>query len=238
MPTPSIHAFAEKVVLITDGSNPIGRAVALQLALQGSYVIAGFSEAAEAAAESALEELKSLGTLANAVKTDLTTAEGAKNLVREVEKLYGRLDLLIHTVKSEPQSSFLETGEDIWQRAMDANLKPVFFVTQAAFPLMAPRPKPAIVTVASETEKAKKNPAFAAAQTAIIGLTKQLSRELPKNFRVNAVVVEDGEQARDISELFSTATGVSADNVARAVLFLLSAEAKSLNGQVLTAGKR
>ena len=41
MPAPSVHAFAEKVALITDGSNPVGRAVAMQLALFGSYVIVG-----------------------------------------------------------------------------------------------------------------------------------------------------------------------------------------------------
>lgn len=236
MPTPSIHAFAEKVVLVTDGTNPVGRAVALQLALQGSYVIAGFSGAASEAVR-ALEELKSLGTLANAVKVDPTTAEGAKNLVSEVEKLYGRLDFLVHTVKFQPQSSFLETDEDIWRKTIDANLKPVFFVTQAAFPLMSPRPKPSIVTVVADCG-GENDPAFAASQAAIIGLSKQFSRQLPKNFRVNCVAVEESADEPDVSEIFKISTGVSADDAARAVLYLLSSEAKALNGQILTVGKR
>ena len=47
----SIHAFAEKVVLITDGTNSIGRAVAMQLALNGAYVIVGIpGKAADGAA--------------------------------------------------------------------------------------------------------------------------------------------------------------------------------------------
>jgi 3-oxoacyl-[acyl-carrier protein] reductase len=236
MPTPSIHAFAEKVVLVTDGTNPIGRAVALQLALQGAYVVAGFSEAA-AKARRALEELQSLGTLAHSVEADLKTVEGAKNLVAEVEKLYGRLDLLAHTVKFEPQSAFLETDEAVWQKTVDANLKSVFFVTQAAIALMSPRPKPAIVTIVGETEEAS-NPAFAAAQAAVVGLTKQFARQLPKNFRVNCVAVAGGEEETDASGLFKTSKGVAADDAARAVLYLLSSEAKALNGQILTVGKR
>ena len=80
MPAPSVHAFAEKVALITDGSNPVGRAVAMQLALFGSYVIVGLP-AESKKEEHALNELKSLGTLANAVKADISTVEGAKYLV-------------------------------------------------------------------------------------------------------------------------------------------------------------
>ncbi|HEX8368873.1 MAG TPA: SDR family oxidoreductase [Pyrinomonadaceae bacterium] len=233
-----IHAFAEKVTLITDGTNPIGRAVALQLALLGSYVVVGFS-GASVEAKRALEELKSLGTLANAVEADASRVEGARNLVAEVEKLYGRIDLLVNTLKFEPPTSFEETVEDVWQRAIDVNLKSVFFVTQAALPLMSPRPKPSIVNVVTNCEQDEKNPAFAAAQTAIIGLTKQFARQLPKNFRVNCVSVnEKPEEKSNEFELFKTSQNVAADDVARVVVYLLSSEAKALSGQILTVDRR
>jgi NAD(P)-dependent dehydrogenase (short-subunit alcohol dehydrogenase family) len=238
MPAQSVHAFAEKVVLITDGASPIGRAVALQLALLGSYVVAGFYGATEEARR-ALEELKSLGTLANAVETDVSTVEGAKNLVAEAEKLYGRIDLLVNTLKFESPASFEETDENIWQMTIDANLKSVFFVTQAALPLMSPRPKPSIVNVVADCEAGEKNPAFAAAQTAVVGLTKQLARQLPKNFRINCVAVsEKPEEKSSADELFKTSVNVAADDVARVVVYLLSSEAKALNGQILTVDKR
>jgi NAD(P)-dependent dehydrogenase (short-subunit alcohol dehydrogenase family) len=238
MPSQSIHAFAEKVVLITDGASPIGRAVALQLALLGSYVVAGFYGATEESRR-ALEELKSLGTLANAVETDVSTVEGAKNLVAEAGKLYGRIDLLVNTLKFESTASFEETDENVWQTTIDANLKSVFFVTQAALPLMSPRPKPSIVNVVTEGEASEKNPAFAAAQAAIVGLTKRLARQLPKNFRVNCVAVsEKPEEKSSPDELFKTSVNVAADDVARVVVYLLSSEAKALNGQILTVDKR
>lgn len=232
MPAPSIHAFAEKVALITDGENPIGRAVALQLALQGAYVIVGFANSSEESTR-AIEELKSLGTLANAVETDISTVEGAKKLVAEVEKMFGRIDLLVHTASFEPQLPFPETDEDIWQKTVDVNVKSFFFVMQSAFNLMSPRPKPSIVAVVSDSENGEKNPAFIAAQNAIIGLTKNLSHQLPKNFRANCVCVGEQTEDVDVSELFKTTKGVSSNDTARTVLYLLSSEAKSLNGQVL-----
>ena len=85
MPAQSVHAFSEKVAIVSDGTNPIGRAVALQLALLGSYVIVGFPQNS-AENKSALQELQSLGTLANAVESDIRTVEGAKFLVGEVEE--------------------------------------------------------------------------------------------------------------------------------------------------------
>lgn len=238
MPAQPIHAFAEKVTLITDGTNPIGRAVALQLALLGSYVVVGFS-GASVEAKRALEELKSLGTLANAVETDASTVEGAKNLVAGVENIYGRIDLLVNTMKFEPPASFEETSESLWQTTIDTNLKSVFFVTQAALPLMSPRPKPAIVNVLTNCEQDEKNPAFAAAEAAVAGLTKQLARQLPKNFRVNCVSVnEKTEEKSDAFELFKISQNVAADDVARVVVYLLSSEAKALNGQILTVDRR
>ena len=240
MPAHSIHAFAEKVSLITDGANPVGRAVALQLALLGSYVVVGFSGDSGEEARRAIEELKSLGTLANAVETDVSTVEGARNLVAEVEKLYGRIDLLVNTLKFEPQASFEEMNLDDWQKTLGANLKSVFFVTQAALPLMSPRPKPSIVIVATNCETDQKSIAFATAQTATIGLTRQLDRQLPKNFRVNCVAVNEEPEEKSTAEfeLFKTSRNVAADDVARVVVFLLSAEAKALSGQILTVDKR
>ena len=112
MPAYSSHAFAEKVALVTDGENPIGRAVALQLALLGCYVIVGFSKTDENS-KRALLELQSLGTLANAVEANTSTVEGAKALAAEVEKMFGRLDLLINTLKFRYDSTFEETVEDV-----------------------------------------------------------------------------------------------------------------------------
>lgn len=237
MPTPSVHAFAEKVVLITDGTNPIGRAAAMQLALYGCYVIVGFSETSDENTR-ALAELKNLGTLANAVEADVSTVEGAKTLVAEVEKMFGRLDLLINTLKFEPQSSFDEVSENIWTKTVDANLKSVFFATQAAINLMKARPKPAIVNVFVD-ETGGENVLFATMQTAVVGLTKSLAKQFAPKFRINCVTVGKSQKSSPEildAELFRPKTGIDYDDAARVIVYLLSSEAKSLTGQVLKVG--
>lgn len=234
MPTPSVHAFAEKVVLITDGTNPIGRAVAMQLALYGCYVIVGFSQTSDENTR-ALAELTNLGTLANSVEADVSTVEGAKKLVAEVEKLFGRLDLLINTLKFEPQSSFDEIGEEVWTKTIDANLKSVFFVTQAAVNLMKSRPKPAIVNVFVD-ETGGENVLLAAMQSAVVGLTESLAKQFAPKFRINCVTVGKSQKSSPEildAELFRPKTGIDYDDAARVVVYLLSSEAKSLTGQVL-----
>lgn len=238
MPTPSTHAFAEKVALISDGESPIGRAAAMQLALYGCYVIVGFSGASEEN-ERALSELKNLGTLANAVEADISTVAGAKKLISEIEKMFGRLDLLGNCLKFAPDSAFEEITENDFDMTIDANLKSVFFVTQQALRLMKPRPKPKIVNVVSacDTEETERNIAFVAAQKAIIGLTESLARALPKNFRINAVAVSEksGRTETLDAELFRPKSGISEDDVARTILYLLSSESIALNGQILKA---
>jgi NAD(P)-dependent dehydrogenase (short-subunit alcohol dehydrogenase family) len=236
MPAPSIHAFAEKVALITDGENPVGRAVALQLALQGSYVIVGFANSTEENRR-AIGELQNLGTLASAVETDISSVEGAKKLVGAVEEMFGRLDLLVNCLKYSAYSEFEEVSEEVFDAALNKSAKAAFFVTKEAVRLMKARPKPKIVNVVSalDTEDAQKNVVLAAAQKSLIGLTESFAAALPKNFRVNAVAVSEksGKSENLDAELFRPKTGISEDDVARTILFLLSSEAVGLNGQVL-----
>ena len=239
MSSQSVHAFAEKVALITDGASPIGRAVAMQLALLGSYVIVGFPKTSDEE-KRALEELKSLGTLAHSVEVEISTVEGAKKLVAEVENIYGRLDLLVNCVKFKSDLHFTDTTEEFFSNTFDVNLKSAFFVTQEALRLMKPRPKPKIVNVfsACDTEKSKQNIAFASVNKALEGFTISLSETLPKNFRVNGVAVSEKEnekakQENLDAELFRVKTGTDEDDVARAIIYLLSSEAVGLNGQIL-----
>lgn len=231
----SIHAFAEKVALVSDGSSRIGRAAALQLALQGCFVIVGFPPGSDS--KNALLELKSLGTLADAVEVDISHPEGAKILVNSVKNIYGRLDLLVNCLKLNDNSTFHETSPDEFQRSMDANFGATFFVTQFSAELMTERPKARIVNVVSacDTEETAGNTAFAASQAAVVQLTRSLVDTLPKHFRVNCVEVSETERSGEgrQNDLFAVDKGVPADDVARVILYLLSGEAIGLNGQIL-----
>ncbi|MBS1798156.1 MAG: SDR family NAD(P)-dependent oxidoreductase [Acidobacteria bacterium] len=235
----SIHAFAEKVALITDGENPVGRAVALQLALSGAYVIVGFAGSSDENRR-ALGELQSLGTLANAVEADLSTAGGAQKLVAAVDAAFGRLDLLVNCPQLPAERDFAGVDEEFFEKTLNTQLKSAFFVTQSALYLMRPRPKPKIVNVFSalDTPESFGNCLLAASQAAVRGLTESLAVSLPANFRVNGIAVsaKKGNGANPDADLFREKPGVPADDVARAAMFLLSSEAVGLNGQILKVG--
>lgn len=236
MSVQSIHQFAEKVALVTGGASEIGRAVAMQLALQGCFVVVGFSQIDDKA-KSDLAELKNLGTLAHAVEIDCSNAEGARALVGEVENLYGRLDLLVNCLKYESDSAFQEIDEAAWTQTVDANLKANFFVTQAAVNLMRARPKPKIVNIVFGDRE--NDSVFALTQAAVVNLTKNLAAQLAPKFRVNAIQIGEskGKAFENLdAELFRPPSAFAADDAARAVLFLLSSEAIALNGQILAVG--
>ncbi len=236
MPAQSIHAFAEKVALITDGENPVGRAVALQLALLGAYVVVGVANSTDENRR-AVSELQNLGTLASAVEADVSTIGGAEKLVLVVEQMFGRIDLLVNCLKYSTDSTFEDTSEAIFDAAFDKSVKAAFFVTKESLRLMKPRPKPKIVNIVSalDTPDAEKNVLQTASQKAVIGLTESLAKSLPKNFRVNAVAVSEKQALAENldAELFRPKAGISEDDTARTVLFLLSSESIGLNGQTL-----
>lgn len=234
----SIHQFAEKVALITDGTSPIGRAVALQLALQGSYVIVGDPQPS-ASSRGMLNELRSLGTLAHSVEADASTFDGARSIVEAVDSIFGRLDFLINCLKTSPKSSFEDTTDAEFDMAVRANFGSAYFVARESLKLMTPRPKPKIVNIVpAESEKAKADPLFSATRAAVIGFTSSLAAYLPGHFRVNCVELRDTKAHAAIldPDLFPPGTGFSADDAARVVTFLLSSEAAGLNGQVFAAG--
>ena len=198
---PAIHHFAEKILVITDADAAAARACALQLALQGSFIIAGTRKATTSSIGS---ELRELGTLASSVECDPSTTDGAAKLIGEAASAYGRIDLLINSMGVNAETP----ADDAVQAAV--------LCIEAALPLMEPRPSPKIVNLFSDVEPVRSR---------LAELTRSTAAELPLNFRLNAVAISENSPP-------------AADDVARIVHFLLSAEATAVNGQIIEAKKR
>lgn len=233
MSSQSVHQFAEKVALISDAASRIGRAAAMQLALNGSFVI-GLFPGENGKNDNTVNELVELGTVAHAVNADPSTLAGANVAAAAVERLFGRLDLLVNCLKFKPQSSFENVTESDFLDTVAKNLGSVHFLTRAVFGLMKDRPKPKIVNIVSAGDEAA-NPLFAASQAGVIGMTRALAAAFPANFRINCVEVKESNNGitAEEDELFQPNSSVAPDDVARTVLFLLSSEAIGINGQVI-----
>lgn len=237
MSTHSVHQFAEKVAVISDGANPIARAVALQLGLLGAFVIVG-SGGDSAANSRSMEELRSIGTLAAAVNGDMATDAGAESLVGEAAKSFGRIDLLVICPEfSSPPNLSDSDGSDL-ETALAKTVRQAYLITRKALPIMSERPKPRIVNVVSGDKDSLKNPIFAASHAALKGFTSSLGSELPAKFRVNCVSAAFAKNTDETGGemLFRPAGSLSPDDAARTIVFLLSSEAAAINGRFIEAG--
>ena len=264
MPGQSYRGFAEKVAVVTGGGRGVGRAVALSLALEGAYVVVAYAPGDEGGATVA-EELREMGTLAHAVGTDVSSEDDVRRLFDTVGQTYGRLDLLVNAASLCRAKSLAELTADDWERTVGVSLKGAFLVSRAALPLMSGRPGAAIVNVCSESGLTGRagGAAYVAAQAGVVGLTKALARELAPRVRVNCVAVGGSARLEDVGGRNSTTLGEddgagglaldnsaaanaaaetllgrppAADEAARACLYLLSSDARSITGETLVVG--
>jgi 3-oxoacyl-[acyl-carrier protein] reductase len=245
----NFRGFTERVALVTNGSSGVGRAVALQLALQGAYVIVNYTDAE---GESVVNELRELGTLAHAVRGEVAKAADVRLMFLAIEETFGRLDLLVNNAYALRNVAFGELTEEAWDEVTSSVLKGAFLCSQAAARLMKKRPSPAIVNIVSEVAMTGSagGASFVAAQAGVVGLTKALARELAPRIRVNCVAVGGAENeiamkyydwSHDIKREAAQTEKASGrapapDEVARACLYLLSSDASSITGQTLVIG--
>ncbi|HVF55580.1 MAG TPA: SDR family oxidoreductase [Pyrinomonadaceae bacterium] len=251
MPGQSFRGFAERVALVTGGARGIGRAVALQLALEGAFVIVAYAPD-DAEGARVATELREMGTLAHAVAGDVGRAEDVSGVFSFVEETFGRLDLLVNAASISRVAALDALAEDDWDAVLNLTLKGAFLCSQAAARLMKGRPSAAIVNIAAEAGMTGTGSVNAVAASAgLIGLTKALAREFAPRVRVNCVVageVDAGdvmrpraatngpEQASANEATRAPSRLLAPDEVARACVYLLSPEAASITGQSLVVG--
>ncbi len=220
------HEFAEKVAVVTDIANPYGRAIAMQLALNGCYVVAGDSSSQ---ADSGIDELKQLGTLADSVEIDLS----ADSIIRPIAKageMYGRIDLLLNTSMAS-----LTAKEQDSKKIFDVSFFALERAIEQSEDWMKSRPKIKIVNLLFVPQEAQNKAVFEAAGKAIVAYSKEIN--LPETYAINSVFVYSVENKQDteggLNELLRKSYLPNPDDCARAMFYLVSAEAKAVNRQTL-----
>ena len=176
---------------------------------------------------------------ARAVVADLATPEGAERAVREAVTAWGGLDIVVNVagglINFGPVAN---VTADSLERELAANVKTTFFVSQAALPVLKARGGGSIINFASVAAWKSLNQmaAYSAAKSAVAGLTRALAREARDwNVRVNAVAPATGRTATTVAQMKNDpkARFVELDEVVNAVLFLASADATAITGQIL-----
>ncbi len=236
--------IAGKVAIVTGGSRGIGRAIVELLAAEGADVTFFFRGNAAAAA-AVVAAGRGAGTKISAEQVDVRDSQACAAAVEHVAERCGRIDILVNNagvIRDNPLAAF---DDDDVAAVLDTNVTGVFNVTRAVAPHMISRRAGRIVNVSSVAgEKGGRGQTnYAASKGAINAFTRALAVELaPRRINVNCVapgVIETEMSAavRDMagdevmSRILLKRYG-TAEEVAHAVWFLVSAYANYVTGQV------
>jgi 3-oxoacyl-[acyl-carrier protein] reductase len=239
-------ALAGRVVLVTGSSRGIGAEVAVKAAAAGARVAIHYHRSAEHA-ERTLERARAAGAEAERFTADLRDGPAAEALVARVIERFGRVDGLVNNAGRTLVGPFLEIDPADWDDVLRTDLTAAFRTCRAVLPSMVERGDGAIVNIASRLGQMgiAETAAYSAAKAGLIGLTRSLAREFgPRGIRVNAVapgftitdmtadLAETEEGRRRLADMPLGRFG-RADEVADAVLFLLSDASSLFLGQTL-----
>ena len=242
-----------KTALVTGASRGIGRATALALADAGARVLVHYRRAA-AEADGVVADIRKSGGHADALKADLAAVNGAAVLAKHArEILDGRLDILVLNAGISKAGAIENHTIDDFDSLFSTNVRSPFFLVQQLLPLLGEGSN--IIFVSSlAAHRVPGNPgqpgapfvpAYAATKGALDTLAKHFATILgPRGIRVNAVApgfvdtemtreLDPGQREQIIRRSALRRLPEPAD-VAAAVEFLLSEQARNITGTTLT----
>lgn len=239
-----------RVALVTGGSGGIGQALCGALAAEGALIALHYHRD-EGAAQRAADALRQQGRQVELYRADVAEPAAALGLAARVVKDFGRLEILINNAGiTIGGKTVLETGVEEWRQVMAVNLDSAFYLTRAVLPQMQHQAFGRIVNISSNVINTLPggSGAYGASKSALVALTKVLSKEVARdNIRVNAVApgmidagMGQGALARRSPELAGRFLDTipqgrpgQAAEVAAAVVFLCTEEASYITGQCL-----
>lgn len=234
-----------EIALVTGGSRGIGKACAIALAAEGAEVILNYVSSPERA-EAVVQEIKSKGGLASAVKFDLANPEETSNAVDALVKEKKNIGILVNNAGITRDGLSMRYAVEDWNAVLDTNLRGAFITSQAVMRPMMKARKGSIINISSIvgiTGNAGQA-AYCAAKAGLIGLTKSLAKELAsRNIRVNAVApgfidtdmthaLNDDQKAEILKQIPLGRTGTG-EEIASAVVYLASPMSNYVTGQTI-----
>ncbi|WP_027415604.1 enoyl-[acyl-carrier-protein] reductase FabL [Aneurinibacillus terranovensis] len=236
-----------KVALVTGGTRGIGKAIAHKLADQGCDLVINYLRNRTAARETAAE-LEAKGVRVHLVKTNVAETNKLKDMFSEIEQEFGRLDFFVSNAASGVLRPIMELEESHWDWTMNINSRAFLFCAQEAARVMAKNGGGKMVALSSLGAQfvIPNYTSVGVSKAALEAITRYLAIELaPQNIIVNAV--SGGAVDTDALKHFPNREDILADAVGRtpagrmvtpedlanAVMFLLSDEASMIRGQTI-----
>lgn len=233
-----------KVAVVTGGSRDIGRAISVGLAKEGAKVVVNYNSSESGATET-VNEIKSFGGEAIAVKADISNLNDIKHLKAKAVEAFGdEIDILVNNAGGLfARKTLQELDESFYDLVMNVNFKATVFLIQAFEPLMGKGAS--IINLSSQAARdggGGGSSLYASSKGAVTTFTRAMAKELgPKGIRVNALCpgliatkFHDDFTKDEIRKMVAGKTPLrregSAEEVADLVVYLASDNSSFVNG--------
>jgi 3-oxoacyl-[acyl-carrier protein] reductase len=238
--------LAGKKALITGGSRGIGAATAVLLAQCGADVAVGY-RSRSADADRVVAEIGRHGVRGFAFAADVSSASGAERLVDRAADALGEIDIFVGNAGVWPaeETSIASMDPARWSDTLRENLDSIFFTTRAVIPVVRDSGRIVLVSSTAGQRGEAFHADYAATKGGVIAFTKSIAIELaPRRITANAVApgwvdtemvadaIADSGRAR-IESSIPIGRIASADDIAGPIVFLCSALAHHVTGEVL-----
>jgi 3-oxoacyl-[acyl-carrier protein] reductase len=242
--------LANKVAIITGAGHGIGKAYARKFAEEGAHVVIADIDAT--GGEAVAKALIDLNLSAWARQTDVRSFPSVEGLMRETEKKFGRIDVLmnnaaIYVTQKLWKGPVEELPLEEWDRVIEVNLKGVFLCCKAAIPVMKQQRSGKIINIASGTffSGSGNMPHYTTAKGGVVALTRVMARQLGEwNINVNCMTPGSTLSEESVSEETLKRREGSVDkrcfkrietpaDIVGTALFLASTDSDFMTGQLL-----
>jgi 3-oxoacyl-[acyl-carrier protein] reductase len=235
-----------KIALVTGASRGIGKAIALNLALQGAAVAVNYLNSPKEA-ERVVKQIAGLGGQAVAIRADMSKANLVKRLFQQTLNQFGKLDILVNNAGMAIFKPVAEITETDFQQLFDLNVKGVFWACRQAARELADGGR--IINISSTVTRVMmpNYGLYGASKGAVEHLSRSLAKELgTRGITVNCLspgptdteLFREGKTEQQIAMLAGMAAfnrlGTPED-IANAVVLLASDEAAWITGQTICA---
>ena len=236
-----------KIALITGAAGGFGRAMALEFARQGGQIFA--ADRNEAGVRETADLVNNQGGAATPVRCDVSDTDDIAALLSEIEKTFGRLDVLVNNAGITQREDFRHITDAQWQELLDVNLTAAMRLSRDGLKLLKISGASSIVNISSIMERVhvRQLSAYSTTKAALAGLSRAMAVEYAAfNIRVNYLCPGYAETAMTERILRNSAVRQGLldrtplgrfclpEEIAMAALFLASDEAAFITGEGLT----
>jgi len=233
----------KKLPLLPGGGRGIGRAISIELALAGYYIIINYKSNDKSATDT-LKIVKDSGNDGEIFKFDVSDSKESERAIEDIASRYNNIEVLVNNAGITADGLFVFMPEDDWDSVIRTTLKGFYNMTKPVLGKMVPNKRGAIVSISSVSalvsNRGQAN--YSAAKAGLIGASRGVSSEVARlGIRVNVVApgLIETEMLQEthtgnIKQMIPMARIGQPEEVAKVVRFLCSKDASYITGQVIS----